>query len=80
MTTDKPKTTRERIERMRERVEQELLHVYGDRDDWAESLLTLIDTLDRRVLPYASGAPMNLDVEILSALESAVDDLCGEGR
>jgi len=80
MTTDKPKTTRERIERMRERVEQELLHVYGDRDDWAESLLTLIDTLDRRVLPYASGAPMNLDVEILSALESAVDDLCVEGR
>ena len=84
MTNDETQAPRERIERMRERVEQELLHVYGDRDDWAESLLTLIDAQ----APVIRSAGMescrmgrrSFAAVLLSALEDAVDDLCGEGR
>ena len=80
MSTDKPKTTRERIKRMRERVDE--CHSQHRNIAWAESLLTLIDAQAPVIEAHFGHAwgHEEMGCTLLSALEAAVDDLCGEGR
>ena len=80
MTTDKPKTTRERIERMRERVAA-YRRMYVTIDlEWSQSLAQLIDAQTSAVHNVGHVDGGECQEVLLSALEAAVDDLCGEGR